>query len=333
MDPSEVRQVGTTRVTVPVLGLGGSALGGFQDRKPVSDADAAHAYEAAWTAGFRYFDTAPRYGVGRGERRLGCALREQSREAYRLSTEVGILEDLPPGDDGARTVRCDYGYEATMRSVESSLERLGTDHLEMVFVHDIGPQTHGPNGGERRFREAMDGALPALVRLRAEGMVGAIGVGIRSVEVCIRTLTCADVDVFMLAGRYTLLDHSALDALLPMCTAREVSAVVAAPFNSGILATGALPRARHDERPAGAAVRARTREIEAICAAHRVPVGAAALQFPLAHPAIVAVAPGPSSARQVEAVAGWFRRSIPPGVWTALREAGVIGAEAPVPTA
>jgi len=318
---------------VPILGLGGSALGGFHNHAPIADADVAHAYHAAWDAGVRYFDTAPRYGVGRGERHLGGALRDQPRDAYRLSTKVGILEDLPPGADGVRTVRCDYGYDATLGSIEHSLERLGTDHVEMVFVHDIGAQTHGPAGSERRFRETMDGALPALARLRSEGTVGAIGIGIGSAEVCIRTLAHTDIDVFMLAGRYTLLDLSALDTLLPMCEARNVSVVVAAPFNSGILATGARPDARHNELPAGTAVRERMRTIEAICTEYGVPVGAAALQFPLAHPAVVTVVPGPSTARQVEAVADWFRKPIPAGVWTAFREAGVISAEAPVPIA
>ncbi len=329
MDPTTLRRIGNTRVAVPILGLGGSALGGFGDRPPVGDAEVAHAYRVAWDAGVRYFDTAPRYGAGRGERLLGAALRGVPRDAYRLSTKVGILEDLATAPGGAPRVRCDYGYEATLRSVEGSLRRLGTDRVDMVFVHDIGPQTHGLAGARRRFREALDGALPALAGLRAQGTVGAIGVGIGSVAVCIQVLEHAAVDVFMLAARYTLLDRSAFDTLLPMCEARGVSVIVAAPFNSGILAGGS----RYEERPAAPGVIERVQRIDGVSAAHGVATAALALQFPLAHPAVAAVVAGARDARQVAALARWFRQPIPAAAWRALHEAGAIEAGVPVPPA
>ena len=321
MNLGEARQIGRTQLALPVLGLGGSTLGGFGVPVTATEDETRAAYEAAWEVGFRYFDTAPRYG--NGESRLGHALRGHPRNSFMLSTKVGITRDLPPAGTQLR-VECNYGYDATLRSIDASLRRLRTDRLEIVFIHDIGPQTHGRAGWPTRFREAMDGAYPALKRLRSEGVVQAIGVGVNSCAVCVACLKAADFDVFMLAGRYTLLDQGAAAELLPLCRSRGASIVVAAPFNSGILATGARNGARYDERPAKPETFGKVSAIEAVCAEHAVSLGAAAVQFPLTHPVVAAVVPGPRNADQIREVAGWFAEPIPEALWRGFKHALVV---------
>ena len=316
MSPQSRRQIGNTPLTIPTLGLGGSALGGIRTDRPVSEPQTDAAYEAAWNLGFRYFDTGPLYGAGFGERRLGHLLAGKSRSSFVLSSKVGRYPN-----------HYDYGFDATLRSVEESLERLNTDRLDIVFVHDIDPSNHGADGWRSRFDESLDGAYPALVRLKSEGVIGAVGVGVNSCAVCATCLREADFDVFMLAGRYTLLDQSALDELLPLCARHGTSVISAAPFNSGILAASA----RFNERAPDPQVLSKINRLEEVCARFSVSVGAAALSFPLGHPAVAAVTPGPRSTEQVRTTAQWFQESIPPGFWAALKEARLLDADTPVP--
>jgi D-threo-aldose 1-dehydrogenase len=337
MNLQAFRQIGKTDLEIPVLGLGGSILGGFRpESRPVDDVGADAAYDAAWAAGIRYFDTAPAYGNGLGESRLGRLLRDRSRESFALSTKVGILSRTFPLETGSSppdvssTIVCDYGREATLRSIENSLRRLGTDQLDLVFIHDIDPDAHGRDGWKLRFREAMDGAYPALMRLKSEGVVRAVGVGVNSCEVCVECLKAADFDAFMLAGRYTLIDQSALRELLLLCEARGTSIIAAAPFNSGILANGPRPGARCNERSADPRHLGKVAAIGALCEQYEVSLGAAAVQFPLTHHVIAAVTPGPRTADQVRVVADWFREPISVAFWAALKDAGLINASVPI---
>lgn len=316
-------QVGNTELRIPVLGLGGSALGGLRSDQTTSDAEANAAYQAAWDSKFRYFDTAPLYGAGRGERRLGQLVREHLRNAIVLSTKVGMY--------GWPTTQFDYSYDTTLTSIDESLERLGTDRLDLVFIHDIDPHTHGTNEWKMRFEEAMNGAYPALCKLKSDGVISAVGVGVNSCEVCVACMRAGDFDVFMLAGQYTLLNQSALEELLPLCQRKRVSIISAAPFNSGILASGAHTKARYKEEPVTPDILQRVRDIEAICDDFSVSLGAAALQFPFSHPSVATVMPGPRSAEQVRSVYHWFEESIPLDFWAALKQGQLLAANTPIP--
>lgn len=306
------------------LGFGGAPLGNLY--APVDEAAARATIEAAWQGGLRYFDTAPLYGQGLSETRLGAVLQGMPRDTYCISTKVGRL--LEPADPPAREqdgyvaglpfrARYDYSAAGALRSLEESLKRLRTERIDIVFIHDVDRVTHGAEQ-PRRFAEAMEGAYPALARLRSEGVIGAIGLGVNEWEVCAEALTHGDFDCFMLAGRYTLLDQSARMQLLPLCAARGVRLVLGGAYNSGILASGAVPAARYDYRPAGAAVLERTRALQAICDAHSVPLRAAALRFALACPQAAAVVMGARSPAEVEDNLAMARWAIPDGLWEAL---------------
>lgn len=323
MNPGLRGQIGNTPLKIPVLGLGGSALGGLRSGQTISESAATAAYRVAWDSNFRYFDTAPLYGAGLGEQRLGQLLRSRARDSFFLSTKVGLY--------GWPETQFDYSYDKTLYSINESLERLGTNRLDIVFVHDIDPHTHGPDEWKMRFEEAMNGACPALSKLKSDGVVSAVGVGVNSCEACIRCMQAADVDVFMLAGRYTLLDQRALEKLLPLCERNRVSLISAAPFNSGILASGARTYARYDEKPASPDVLRKVHEIEKVCTKLGVSLGAAALQFALGHPAVAAVIAGPRSPEQIRAVYRWFEESIPADFWVALKQARLVTADAPIP--
>ena len=323
MNPGLRGQIGNTSLKIPVLGLGGSALGGLRSDQRISESAANAAYQVAWDSNFRYFDTAPLYGAGLGERRLGQLLRPCARDSYFVSTKVGLYK-------WPETL-FDYSYDKTLCSIEESLERLGTDRLDIVFIHDIDPYTHGADKWKMRFEEAMNGAYLALNKLKSDGVVSAVGVGVNSCEACIKCMQVADVDVFMLAGRYTLLDQRALEDLLPLCERNRISLISAAPFNSGILASGTCRDARYDEKPAPPDVVRKVHEIEKICTKMSVSLGAAALQFAFGHPAVAAVTPGPRLPEQIRAVARWFQESIPADFWVALKQARLVTANAPIP--
>ena len=323
----ERRRLGRTRVEVSVLGLGCGPLGGLYD---VLDEEAATAtVTAALHAGITYFDTAPLYGHGLSEHRLGAGLR-RTRDRAAISTKVGRL--LRPARGAAPGMFrdalpfepvYDYSRDGVLRSLEDSLQRLGTDRVDILYIHDVNSRWHG-DAVEARFREAMDGGYPALAGLRDAGVVGAIGVGMNDPAMLARFAEAGDFDVFMLAGRYTLLDQSGLDGLFQTCAARGVSIVAAGPFNSGILATGARAGAKFFYADAPAEILDRTRRIEAICADHGVPLATAALRFALRHPIVASVATGMVSPEEVARNVAAFAAPVPAGLWSDLKAAGLL---------
>ncbi len=315
------------------LGFGGAPLGNMF--APVSEAQAEATLQAAWDSGVRYFDTAPHYGAGLAEHRFGGFLRHQPRDAYVLSTKVGrVLTPDPHWTSGPYpfehglpfAARYDYSADGTRRSIEDSLQRMGLARADIVYVHDIAEDAHGP-GWRVPFREAMEGAGRALIRLREEGVIRAWGLGVNRVEACLCALDQSDPDLFLLAGRYTLLDTSALDALFPACAARGVRVVAGGPFNSGLLAGGA----HYDYVEPAPGVRARREAIARLCQSHGVDIRAAALQFCAAHPVVCCVIPGAKTPEKVRQNAALMTAPIPPGFWRALTGGGLLPAGAPVP--
>ncbi|HZF02787.1 MAG TPA: aldo/keto reductase [Patescibacteria group bacterium] len=321
MRVTDRRRLGRSAVELTVLGFGGSQVGNLHE--PVSDEDAAQAVAAAWALGIRYFDTAPLYAQGLGERRMGRALRGHRRDGYVLSTKVGRLVE-PHG------VAFDYSHDGVLRSIEDSLRRLDVARIDVALVHDIDPYTHGPDQ-PRRFREAMEGAYPALDRLRREGVLGAIGVGVNSWHVCQNAVETADFDCVLLAGRYTLLEQAPLASFLPLCERRGIGLIVGAPYNSGILARGTVDGARYNDAAPPREIAQRATALAAVCARHRVSLGAAALQFPLAHPAVASVLPGPRTAAHVEAGVRWLGETIPGDFWRELKALRLLETGAPTP--
>ena len=338
MDPATKRRFGRVDLNVTLMGYGAAPIGNIF--RPVAEAEAAAMIHAAWSAGVRYFDTAPMYGHGLSEARLGAALRWYPRDEYVVSSKVGrVLTaaprreiDFTPWVDGLPfKMRFDYSYDGAMRSIEDSLQRLGLEHIDIAFIHDCDVFTHGPQHQPGRFREAMDGAWRALDRLRSEGVLKAIGVGVNEWQVCLEALRQRDFDCFLLAGRYTLLEQEALDEFLPLCEARGAAVVLGGGYNSGILATGAVPGAKYNYGPAPEPVLERTRRIEAVCARHGVPLKAVALQFVLAHPAIPTNIPGTRTVAQMEENLSVFRTEVPAALWDELKREGLIRQDSPVP--
>ncbi len=322
------RTLGAGGVPVTGLSLGTAALGNLY--RPVGEDQARATVDAAWQAGIRYFDTAPHYGLGLAERRLGEALRDRPRAEFTVSTKAGrLLEPVarPHGDDRANGYAVpathrriwDFSADGVRRSIEESLLRLGLDRVDAVYLHD--PDDHE--------RPAFEDAYPALERLRAEGVVGAIGAGMNQAAMLARFVRDTDVDAVLLAGRYTLLDQSGLDELLPLARRRGVSVVIGGVFNSGLLA-GPGPGATFDYLPAPDSALRRALRIEAVCAAHGVPLRAAALRFAAAHPAVASVLVGARSAAEVADAASMLRVPVPDGLWQELRADGLLRADAPV---
>lgn len=339
MEATTKRRLGTSKLDVTVLGLGGAPLVGTKG--PVPGADARAAIEAAYDAGLRLFDTSPFYGIGLSEHRMGSVLQEKPGHDFVLSTKVGryLVPEAPEKVDhrlfhGTLNMRLvlDYSYDGVMRAFDQSLQRLGMDRVDVLHIHDIDIWSQGSRAAyEQRFAEAMDGAYRAIHGLRAQGVVGAIGIGVNEVEPCLRAAAAGDFDCFMLAGRYTLLCQDALDELLPLMERKGMSILIAAPLNSGILATGAVPGARYNYLPASPEMMTRVTQIEAIARRHAVPLPAAALQFPLAHPAVAAVVPGAINAGEVEQNIALMRHPIPPAFWSELKDQKVLAAHCPVP--
>ncbi len=321
------------------LGFGGAQVGNMG--RILSEADAEDTIRAAWSRGLRYFDTAPLYGYGLSERRIGLALRGETRESFVLSSKVGLLVDAmaPSMADGGAFVdppqgssAYDYGYDAIVRSVEASLRRLGLGRIDMLLVHDIDAETHGSAAlAEKHLRALTDGGgWRALDELRRDGTVQAIGAGLNDWRTCERLLGLLDPDVFLLAGRYTLLEQAPLDSLLPACVRRGVSVVVGGPFNSGVLAGGPAAGRTYDYGPAPHWVLERVAGLEQACRRFGVSLAEAALQFPLAHPAVVSVIPGSYTAAEVERNVEAITRPIPRAFWAALKEAGLLREDAPI---
>jgi D-threo-aldose 1-dehydrogenase len=313
--PLATRLLGTSAVRVTELSFGGAAIGNLFTE--VSDEAAAGAVAAAWNGGIRTFDTAPHYGLGLSERRLGAALRQYPRDEYVICTKVGrLLEQASPpyGRDTegfavpatCRRVR-DYSADGVQRSLEASLDRLGLDRIDVALIHD--PDEYG--------EQALHEAYPALERLRTEGCVRAIGVGMNQVEMLTRFVTDTDVDVVLVAGRYTLLDQSASRELLPAARDRGVSVLAAGVFNSGLLAAPAA-NANYDYLPAPGNLVARARRLEAICAQFDVPLRAAAARFPMRQPTVASVLIGARSAAEVADAVSLWQSVVPAALWDAL---------------
>lgn len=329
MNPLSTAQLGNTGLMVTRLGVGGAALGGlFHD---LSDDAATKTVKRALDLGINFFDTAPLYGAGKSESRLGHGLQGVQRDSYVLASKVGFAlrphysggkEEVFFPFENAPALRpaFDFSYDAVMRSLEGSLGRLGVDRIDILHLHD--PTEH--------FDAIMKGAYPALDRLRHEGVIRAVGIGTTEVDAVIRFVQAADLDCLLLAGRYTLLDHEALAEALPLCLAKGVSVIIGGPYNSGILATGAVDGATYNYVPAGPEVLNRVRQIEVTCRAYSLPLQAAALQFPLGHPAVAAIIPGARSATEVEQNFRFVSHPIPAEFWGDLRRQGLLPAEAPV---
>jgi D-threo-aldose 1-dehydrogenase len=320
------------------VGLGGAPLGNLFS--PVSDAQARALVDAAWASGCRSFDTAPHYGHGLSERRLGDALRQRPRGELVLSSKVGrlLLPDAaaPRAQHGYVDILpfgqvWDYSASGTRRSVEDSLQRLGLARLDVAYAHDPDAATHGANA-PTVLRQLISETLPALQKLKQEGLVGAIGLGTNDVAVVLQVLREADLDVLMLAGRYSLIDHSALAELLPECLARGVRVALGGVFNSGILATGTrMGTPSFNYAPAAKDWLDRTARIEAVCDAFGVSLRAAALQFPLAHPAVDIVMLGARNAAEWDDAQTMLQHPVPPEFWATLRDKGLIHPGAPLP--
>ena len=313
-----MRPIDATELRVTELGFGGGPIGTLDDDG--SEDDAAVLVRAAYDAGVRYFDTAPLYGAGRSERRIGRGLADIDRDSFVLSSKVGRL--LEPSTDGAPSIRYDYSYDGARRSLEASLERLGLDRIDIVYCHDIDVWTHG-DAQPGIFETAVIGILPALVDLRSEGVISAFGLGVNEWEVCTRVLDLFEVDVFLLAGRFTLLEQDALDEMLPRCLERNVSVVIGGPYNSGMLATASRERATYDYRPVDDERWARAEAIRAICERRGVDMRAAALQYPLRHPAVAAVIPGARSLEEFETNLAVIGADLPTALWSDLEAAGL----------
>lgn len=318
------------------LGLGCAQLGGLYE--PMAERDAHALVDAAWDLGIRYFDTAPYYGFTLSEHRLGAALRDRPRDAYVISTKVGRLmwpdPSVAPGECGWATPlpfrpHYDYTYDGVMRSHDDSLQRLGLERVDILYVHDIGRVTHGAKHGHYWTQLTAGGGLRALEQLRAVGAIRAFGLGVNEWEVVADALDVCALDCVLLAGRYTLLEQASLAPLMDRCARAGTAVVIGGPFNSGILA--GTNKFNYEDAP-GAVVE-RVRAIAAVCRAFDVPLQAAALQFPMAHPAAVSCIPGAQNIDQLRRNAHWFSQPLPPGLWTALRDAGLLDPAAPVPAA
>jgi D-threo-aldose 1-dehydrogenase len=334
------RQVGRTGLEVCMLGFGGAGIGNLY--RVLDDADALDAVHESFAGGVRYFDTAPFYGFGLSELRLGDALRGETLPVV-ISTKVG-RRLVPTGPQDAKVGRqgyfsprpfdpvFDYGYESVMRSHEQSLERLGVKRVDILLCHDIGRLTHGDQHAAR-MREFLDGGYRAMRELRESGAVRAIGLGVNEWEVCVELLEHCQLDCILLAGRYTLLEQTPLDELLPLCESRGVSILCGGPFNSGILAAGSKAGAssHYDYVAPPPAVIEKVRALETVCAEFSVPLQAAALQFPLGHPAVASVVAGCVTGAESRNALAMFRHAIPAAFWAALRERGLIDARAPLP--
>ncbi|MCC7010809.1 MAG: aldo/keto reductase [Acidobacteria bacterium] len=330
----------TTRLPLTVLGFGGAPLGNLY--APVAEEDARATLEAAWAEGLRLFDTAPLYGYGLSEERFSRLLAVKPRDEFVLSTKVGrLLRECAPGevprgqfhDTPQRTFDYDYSYDGVMRSYEDSLRRLRLDRIDILFVHDVDVFTHGSRAAaDARIDELFSrGGYRALEALRASGAIAAFGAGVNEWEICEALAHRGDFDVFLLAGRYTLLEQDALASFLPLCEARDIGVIVGGPFNSGILATGAVQGAHYNYSPAPPDVLARVERIERVCRAHGVGLKEAALQFVLGHPVVKSVIPGANAAAQVRANAALLRAPIPDALWADLEAQGLVRAGAPVP--
>ena len=328
----ETRRIAKTALDVTVLGLGGATLGG--NMNPVTEADAHMLVLDAYDSGIRYFDTAPFYGYGKSEHMVGDELR--GRKDWVLSTKVGRRlrprrkqqsQDDPWKSPFPFDPWFDYSYDGVMRSYEDSLQRLGLDHIDIAFIHDIDIHTHGKEAQPGMFAAAMEGAYKALDELRRNGEIKAIGLGVNEAQPIADALGRGEWNCFLLAGRYTLLEQEPLKTLLPAVARHGASIIIGGPFNSGIL----VGRDTWNYARAPAEVVTRVKAIARVCAAHKVPLAAAALRFPAAHPLVASIIPGPRSANELNTIFEWWRWKIPASLWSDLKTERLIDPDAPVP--
>jgi D-threo-aldose 1-dehydrogenase len=322
------------------LGFGAAPLGNLYSA--ITEDEAQATLNAAWELGLRYYDTAPLYGLGLSETRLNHFLRGKKRKDYVLSTKIGRrLEVCAPEhrtglgkffNTPNRREIFDYSYDGVMRSLDFSLERLGVDSIDIVYAHDIDVFTHkSVEKRDQYFKEFMAGGYKALHKLREQKVIKAIGAGVNEWQVCEMLAGAGDFDLFLLAGRYTLLEQEALNSFLPMCETRGIGIILGGPYNSGILATGPKPGAFYNYDPAPKTILERVRNIEALCKTHKVKLAEAALRFPLHHPAVVSVIPGSVSPKQVAMNVKTLNAKIPKALWRDLKAAGLMDVRAATP--
>jgi D-threo-aldose 1-dehydrogenase len=336
-----VRQLGRTGVTVTELGLGTAPLGELWDI--IDEGEAGALLNAAWEGGVRYFDTSPWYGKGQAEHRVGRALYRKPRDQFVISSKIGRLlrRPLKPGpfDHGEWLgglefdAVFDYSYDGVMRSFEDSLQRLGINRIDVLLIHDLDPwhfKTEAKVGPY--MTQLFTSGWRALEELRDQRVIKGIGAGFNTMGTIPRYLDMFDIDFFLIAMRYTLLEQDVLDSEFSRCAERGVGIVVGGTYNSGILATGAVPHAMHNYSSAMPDILERVRRMEAVCHRHKTPLAAAALQFPLGHPIVAAVIPGAISRAQAAQNLAAFKHPIPPDLWAELKQEGLIRADAPVPT-
>jgi D-threo-aldose 1-dehydrogenase len=336
MEPQQ-KGLGRTGIKLSALGFGGTGLGNLYTA--MSERAAIETLDAAYASGLRYYDTAPLYGHGLSELRLGSGLRRFSDPSAVVSTKVGWR--LKPTFGGAsdaglfRDITAfsrfnDYSYDGTMRSFEDSLNRLGAQRVDVLLIHDVDRRNQGDRQPEV-FRAAMAGAYKALLWLREQGLIKAIGCGLNEWEACQQFAEAGDFDCFLLAGRYTLLEQESIKSFLPLCQRRGIGIVLGGPYNSGILASGAVKGAWFDYAPATDAVLAKVAAIEEVCAHHDVPLKAAALQFPLHHPCVASVIPGTRSPAELAENLRMLRTPIPAEFWQDLKSRALVDLEASTP--
>lgn len=341
MDPLARRRLGKSGVELTAMGFGGAPLGELFTK--VGDGDAEATLQAAWDAGIRYFDTAPWYGRGQSEHRFGRFLYRQPRPEFVLSTKVGRILKAPHHPERFETGFWagglhfdhvfDYSYDGIMRAYEDCLQRLGMNRIDLLVIHDLDFWHQAVEAKVQAYlAQLATSGWRALDELRSAGLVKGIGAGINELGLIPRFLDLVDLDFFLVALRYTLMEHDTLDAELPYCQRRDVGIVIGGVFSSGIMATGPVPGAKYNYADATPEVIQKVRRIEAVCARHDVALPAAALQFPLAHPSVTSVIPGGFAPAHVEANLAHMRAPIPADFWAELRHEGLIRPDAPVPS-
>jgi D-threo-aldose 1-dehydrogenase len=338
---SRILQRGSSpKISFTELGFGTAGLGNLY--RAVSEDDSDAALQAAWDGGIRYFDTAPLYGFGLSETRLNRFLRGKDRDSYVLSTKIGrLLKPATPETSDAigkffdvpsRKEHFDYSYDGVMWSVEFSLERLGLDRIDILLAHDLDIFSHGSQEAvDPLMEEFLNGGYKALLSLREQGVIAGFGAGVNEWQICQYMAERGDFDMFLLAGRYTLLEQEALNSFLPLCEKQNIGIILGGPYNSGILATGAVPGAKYNYDDAPADVMDRVSRIDAVCRDHGVAMVDAAFQFPLGHPNVLSVIPGAQSAREVGLNLKAAEADIPVALWADLKQQGLVREEAPTP--
>lgn len=336
--PLPRRKLGRTGLEVSILGFGTAPLGDLFVR--LDEATAIATLERAFALGINLLDSSPLYGRGLAEHRCGTAIRRTGRANLVVCTKVGRwmdpfhAPDNSAGFVGGAPHRAifDYSYDGTMRSVEQSLLRLGTDRLDLLLIHDVDVWTHGKDAIEARFREAMMGAYVALDKLRAEGVVAGIGIGVNEADMCVRFAKAGSFDTMLLAGRYSLLEQPALPEFLPLAAQQGIGVMLGGVFNSGILATGAIEGAKYNYQDAPPAVLEKVGRIERVCARHNVALPTAALHFALGHPAVATLVLGGQSPQEVERNVSALTIPVPSSLWAELKAEGLLDESAPVPS-